>query len=493
MNDDVPEGWVKTTLAHVISEMKTGPFGSALHKSDYVIDGIPVINPVNIGRDRIEPSAEVSIGTGTFSKLQEYALRNGDVIIARRGEMGRCAVVRESEAGWLCGTGSAVLRASDAALPSFLQKLISSPAVRSYLSDASVGTTMDNLNQQMFREMEVLLPPISEQRRIVAKLEELLNKVDACQRRLKKIPGLIKRFRQGVLAAACEGRLTEDWREQNDAEEAAVIIERIRAKRPAPYQNASVRDDLELPGVPETWSWTNLRFLLSPAEAFCYGVVQPGVDAPGGALLVRAGDLVGGRVDTSALRHIPLAVHSEYMRSQLAGGEILVTVVGAGIGETAIAQPECAGFNIARAVAKLPVREFEARYVHFWLCTSIAVGWMKGDSREVARPTLNLEQLKTLPVPVPSLAEQQEVVRRIEALFALADHLESRYHRAVSLVDKLTPALLAKAFRGELVPQDPDDEPAGVMLERIRTEREKAQPAERQKRGRAHREVRTNQ
>lgn len=122
-----------------------------------------------------------------------------------------------------------------------------------------------------------------------------------------------------------------------------------------------------------------------------------------------------------------MAIHANYRRSQLLGGEILVTVVGAGIGETAIAQPECGGFNIARAVAKLPVREFDARYVHLWLQSSRAVDWMKGDSREVARPTLNLEQLQTLPVPVSPLPEQQEIVRRVEGLFALADELEERF------------------------------------------------------------------
>ena len=147
----------------------------------------------------------------------------------------------------------------------------------------------------------------------------------------------------------------------------------MRVPRAARFQDASVRGDLDLPELAETWAWTNLRFLLSPAEAFCYGVVQPGENDPAGAFLIRAGDLNFGRVDTSALRRIPLSVHHDYRRAQLVGGEILVTVVGAGIGETAIAQAECAGFNIARAVAKLPVREFSARYVHLWLSTSRAL------------------------------------------------------------------------------------------------------------------------
>jgi type I restriction enzyme S subunit len=330
------------------------------------------------------------------------------------------------------------------------------------------GTGIPHVDPEVFWNLEVPLAPLAEQRRIVAKLEQVLGKVEASQRRLAKIPVLLKRFRQSVLAAACSGRLTADWREENPKENAVGYIETVRSKRPAKYQDSSVRDDLDLPEIPGSWAWTNLRFLLSPAEAFCYGVVQPGENDPKGALLVRAGDLKNGRVETHALRRIPKSIHEAYRRSKLNGGEILVTVVGAGIGETALAQQECAGFNIARAVAKLPVREFDARYVRHWLTTSRAVTWMKGDSREVARPTLNLEQLQTLPVPIPPLPEQQEIVRRVEALFALADRIEARYAKAQAQVDRLTPSLLARAFAGKLVPQDPADEPAAVLLERIR-------------------------
>jgi type I restriction enzyme S subunit len=348
----------------------------------------------------------------------------------------------------------------------YVRYLFLGPWFREKVSQNS-RSCQTGFNREDVVDIEFPIAPLAEQRRIVAKLEALLGKVDASQQRLAKIPVLLKRFRQSVLAAACSGRLTADWRDKNTSHSAETFIELIRSKRPALYQDASARDDLELPEIPETWCWTNLRFLLSPAEAFCYGVVQPGANDPEGALLVRAGDLSAGRVDTSSLRRIPMAIHADYRRSQLLGGEILVTVVGAGIGETALVQPECAGFNIARAVAKLPVREFNARFVHLWLQSSRAVVWMKGDSREVARPTLNLEQLAALPVPVAPLSEQQEIVRRVEELFSLADQIEARFQKAKAQVEKLAPSLLARAFAGKLVPQDPADEPAAKLLERL--------------------------
>jgi type I restriction enzyme S subunit len=231
--------------------------------------------------------------------------------------------------------------------------------------------------------------------------------------------------------------------------------------------DAAPRNFSEPFSLPSSWQWTNLQFLMSPDETFCYGVVQPGLDDPKGVLLIRAGDLKKGTVDLTNLRRIPIVVDAEYRRSKLKGGEILVTVVGAGIGESSIAPQIAAGCNIARAVAKLPIREISAEYVHFWMLSSTAIQMMKGDAREVARPTLNLEQLKYLPVPIPGLDEQAEIVRRVKALFALADRIEARCTVARAQAQRLAPLVLAKAFRGELVPQDPNDEPTSELLARI--------------------------
>src|SRR5262249_43461232 len=192
-----------------------------------------------------------------------------------------------------------------------------------------------------------------------------------------------------------------------------------------------VRDDIALFELPEQWAWVDLRFLMDEQEPFCYGVVQPGDDSPAGVALIRAGDLKGGTVKTSELRRIPIAVDAEYSRSKVKGGELLITVVGAGIGSVFVcpgdrgavqlcsagAPESCAEFNIARAVAKVPIRDFATRYIFWWLNSAEAVSWMKSDAREVARPTLNLEQLQTLPVPLPPIAEQLGIARRVEALF----------------------------------------------------------------------------
>ena len=312
--------------------------------------------------------------------------------------------------------------------------------------------------------------------------------------RLDRVPTIIKRFRQSVLTAAVTGKLTEKWREEHlEVESAEALFERIGREReekykracfiakeqkrgiPSPYRNIfpNTRQDSNLYELPLTWQWADLTFLMDENESFCYGVVQPGPIAKNGNYLIRSGDLKNKTVRMDELRTISHKVDEQYKRSKIQGGEILITVVGAGIGTASIAPLGCKGYNIARAVAKVPIKDFDSLYVLLWLSTSTARSWLIGESREVARPTLNLEQLATILVPVPPLKEQKEIVRQVDNLFALADKLESHYQKAKTHVDKLSQSVLAKAFRGELVPQDPNDEPAEKLLERIIAEKAK--------------------
>ena len=473
MKHELPQSWTTGALSQLTKNPKqdivSGPFGSNLKSDEYVSEGVPIIRLQNVDRNKFLEKNMRFITPQKARELSAHNFQAGDVVITKLGDpLGKACAVRESLPHGIVVADVVRVRIDESRFSrNYALFAINSPAVANQINSEMMGSTRPRVNLNNIRDLQIPLAPLAEQRRIVVELEKMLGQVDACQQRLAKLPTLLKRFRQSVLAAACSGRLTADWREENPTEDAAKLIESVKPSRPVKIQDSSVRSDLDLAEVPESWVWTNLRYLISPAEAFCYGVVQPGENNADGVFLVRAGDLVAGRVDTSSLRRIPRSIHEDYRRSQLLGGEILVTVVGAGIGETAIAQPECAGFNIARAVAKLPIREFEARYVHLWLLTSCAQNWMKGDSREVARPTLNLEQLQTLPVPIPPLAEQQEIVRRVAGLFALADKLELRLAQVRGQVDKLTPSLLARAFAGKLVPQNPADEPASKLLKRI--------------------------
>lgn len=171
---DIPESWKWVRFSDLMNAMSTGPFGSMLHKSDYVSKGIPLVNPANIVNGKIIPSEKMMVSDDTAQRLESYRLHTGMIVIGRRGEMGRCAVVGENQNGWLCGTGSFFLTPSSSLFVDYIQILFATHYAKAYLGGESVGTTMSNLNHKILSKMPVPLPPLAEQKRIVEKLEQLL-------------------------------------------------------------------------------------------------------------------------------------------------------------------------------------------------------------------------------------------------------------------------------------------------------------------------------
>lgn len=166
----IPHDWEVKSLGDCAS-FRTGPFGSALHKSDYIEDGVPVVNPMHINDGRIEPTRAMSITDGAAKALSDFRLKAGEVVIGRRGDMGRCAVVKPEHEGWLCGTGSMIIRGRGMD-ERFLQRVLSSPRAIASIEEASVGSTMVNLNQGTLARLKVQFPPAPEQRAIAGALSD---------------------------------------------------------------------------------------------------------------------------------------------------------------------------------------------------------------------------------------------------------------------------------------------------------------------------------
>ncbi len=163
--------WPMVELGEVCAAIVTGPFGSALHQTDYVDDGIPVINPANIIDGTISTDGVKMVSPATRDRLKEFTVRTDDIVIGRRGEMGRCGVVTSEMSGWLCGTGSFVIRLKDECLARFVYFQIASPKVKQYLEEQAIGVTMKNLNQGILSGIQISLPPLATQQTIVAEIE----------------------------------------------------------------------------------------------------------------------------------------------------------------------------------------------------------------------------------------------------------------------------------------------------------------------------------
>lgn len=238
---DVPEHWEVRKLGQIASSFRTGPFGSILHQSEYVEGGIPVVNPTHMRGGSIIADHRCTVPRAVADRLSNYALEVNDVVFSRRGELGRCVLVRSSEAGWICGTGSLRVRIKYAGLePEYLIQVLQVPWVGQYLSLFSVGATMDSLNTGILKGLPLLLPPVGEQRRILKKIAEraavLARAVDGARREIN----LLREYRTRLIADVVTGKL--------DVREAAARLP-DEVEEPEPLDETEAEGDADDAGV----------------------------------------------------------------------------------------------------------------------------------------------------------------------------------------------------------------------------------------------------
>jgi len=312
------------------------------------------------------------------------------------------------------------------------------------------GGAQPNISQEIVRKHPFPLAPLAEQKRIVAKLEALLERVAGCQQRMTKIPQLLKRFRQAILAAACSGRLTADWREEN------------------PSLDAPKEDEL-----PDGWQRKTVEELIPKGGIFDgpFGSNLKSDDyTESGIRVIRIENIGQLRFLSEKETFISREKYETLKRHTVGEGDIIFAsfimdevraCVLPKLTTKAVAKADC---FCLRPNPELVDRN----YLVFQLISQKSYNTLFDEVHGATRPRINTTQLRKLEVRLCPLPEQQEIVRRVEGLFALADKLEARLATAQRQVDRLTPSILARAFAGRLVPQDPADEPAERLLARLK-------------------------
>ena len=194
-------------ISEIVEDIRIGPFGTMLHKADYIYGGIPVINPQHIKNLSVTPSEKVTVSQEKSTELASYQLKENDVIMGRRGEMGRVAAISKAEAGWICGTGSIFFRLKPEYDAVFYSQILSSLDTVHYLEDHATGTTMKNLNEDIVKHIPV--PKITKQmqKEMVSKSEEKTSMCDSIEQTIDTSLQQAEALRQSILKQAFEGRL----------------------------------------------------------------------------------------------------------------------------------------------------------------------------------------------------------------------------------------------------------------------------------------------
>ncbi|WP_365742970.1 restriction endonuclease subunit S [Nostoc sp. JL33] len=379
----------------------------------------------------------------SFAHRQSKSTKNrftlGDVLYGKLRPYLNKVLVADRDG--YCSTEIVPLKPNQAINGRFLFYWLKHPAFLDYVKFVSHGITMPRLGTEAALQAPLILAPLNEQKRIADKLDVLVARVDACRSRLDRIPLILKRFRQAVLTAATSGQLTEDWRNPDSTNKMA--------------------------------RWVSLEDV---ASTLSYG--SSAKSSPAGSVpVLRMGNIQQGKLDWNDL--VFTSDINEIEKYQLLTGDVLFNRTNSPelVGKTAVYKGERPAIYAGYLIRVRCSADLLPDYLNY--CLNSPAGrdycWhVKSDA--ISQSNINARKLAAFEFELPPIEEQAEIVRRTENLFAYADRVETHYKAAHTQVDRLIPTLLAKAFRGKLVPQDPNDEPASALLERIRAERA-TQPA----------------
>jgi len=463
---DLPEGWALPNVSDLI-EIN---YGKGVKKSDRKVGSVPVY-----GSNGVVGSHNVSLSKGAA------------IIVGRKGSVG--FVHFSPMPCWPIDT-TYYIDKFNGLNPQFLMY-----ALRTLdLAALDTSTAIPGLNRNDVYMQKIPLPPLNEQKRIVAKVEELLTRVNATKERLAKVSLILKRFRQAVLAAACSGRLTADWRENNQKDSAEDLIlktlNRLRSQLEI-NGKVSLRTRYKEPiepayqiefEIPDTWCLATVDQLTLLVTKGSSPKWQGFEYTEGGLPFVRSQNVLWGNLDLSDVAYLPVVFNESHKNSIIRQGDILLNLVGASVGRSSIATEAIEGANCNQAVAiiRLVPDGILNKFLMYFFLSPYAQEHIHESKADVARANFNLDDIRPMVVPVPPLTEQHEIVRRVEAMFKLADAVEKRVAAATVRANKLTQAILAKAFRGELVPTEAElarregrsYESASDLLARIKSDKE---------------------
>lgn len=445
---ELQEGWCRSALSETV-DFRKGKKPAEL-RNEPATGFVPYLDIQAIQEQNVRQFADVA-----SSRLSTPS----DVLVVWDGA--RSGLVGMTEAGAI---GSTIMALSAKLIePEYLRLFIASQY--ELINSNTRGTGIPHVDPEVFWNLKIPLAPLAEQRRIVAKLETVLGKVSSNQQRLARIPTLLKRFRQSVLAAACSGNLTADWRESR--------------------------------GLAQEFESVALDEVAEYLGGFAYR--SPTFTSDGKHQVIRIGNVRPMRIEISSSPvFISDSIAKETERFRLRVNDIVVSMTGTkykrDYGYAAIVHEEDGSLYLNQRVSRIRCgAKLVPRFLLYWMHSDLFRNhFFAEETGNVNQGNVGADGIRKAPIVIPSITEQHEIVKRVEQLFTLSDLIEARFRKAQTQIDRMTQSVLAKAFRGELVPTEAElarrenrsYEPASELLARIeitKTERSAGSTAKRRR------------
>ena len=480
---ELPSGWVATTLKEICLPVeKISPKATPDHPFTYLD-----IASIDNSRFRLV-SPKVLLGKDAPSRARQK-VRSGNVLFSTvRTYLKNIAMVPPEFDGEVASTGFCVLSPSDEIDPRFVFYFVLNDEFITKLNPLQRGTSYPAVRDGDVLSQEIPLPPLPEQRRIVAEIEKQFTRLDASVDGLKRAQANLKRYRASVLKAACEGKLVPTEAdlartEGRDYEPADRLLERILAERRAQgkrrgkYKEPTAPDIANLPDLPEGWAWGSFEQAMmgSPQN----GIYKPKKDYGDGIPILRIDDFqdfsMKPRGELRQLRITP----QETISFALETDHLVINRVNSPshLGKCLLIPnsllPAVFESNMMRIIISGLV---DAPFVAYYLRSRDGRTRLTSKAKwAVNQASINQKDVCVTPIPIPPLSEQHRIVSEVARHLPVIQKAEAAVESGLKRAERLRQSILKQAFSGKLVPQDPDDEPASVLLERIRAEREAAE------------------
>ncbi|MBW2740579.1 MAG: restriction endonuclease subunit S, partial [Deltaproteobacteria bacterium] len=504
----LPESWVWTELGEILHRFESGsrPKGGVQN----IDNGIP-----SIGGEHLSAKGGFNffkikyIPIGFFEKLSKGIIQNGDILIVKDGATtGKTSIIRDDFPFKDAAVNEHVflIRPYQEINNLYVFHFLFSTKGQFFVRKNFKGTAQGGINLTFFGNTFLPLAPLPEQNRIVARIEQLFTNLDAGVESLKAARTQLKRYRQSVLKSACEGRLVPTEAELARAEGreyelAEVLLERILEERrrkweeinkgKKKYKEPAVPDINGVPELPEGWVWKNMGGI---------GEVSGGLTKnskrnkyPKKMPYIRVANVYSDKLKLDDINNIGMN-ENEINRVLLKKGDLLV-VEGNGsidqIGRAALWDGSISPCVHQNHIIKVRFNPVEiGKYMLIWM---LSINGRK-QITDVASSTsglytLSISKVSSIFIPLPPLPEQHRIVAEVERCLSVADEMEKTIEQSLKQAERLRQSILKRAFKGKLVPQDPNDEPAEVLLERIKEERAKREAEEKVKKRRITRNI----